>query len=68
METLSKDDTEVRRRLSEMTRRITVLRVNEKALSRRHNTMEEMEGQLRKVRIVLQTSSDKMCMRKIWSV
>ncbi|KAK3096658.1 hypothetical protein FSP39_002154 [Pinctada imbricata] len=48
IETLSKDDVEVRRRLSEMTRRITVLRVNEKALSRRHNTMEEMEGQLRK--------------------
>lgn len=32
-----------------MTRRITVLRVNEKALIRRHNTMEETEGQLRKV-------------------
>ncbi|XP_061195068.1 centrosomal protein of 290 kDa-like isoform X3 [Saccostrea echinata] len=48
IETLSKDDTEVRRRLSDMTRRITVLRVNEKALIRRHNTMEETEGQLRK--------------------
>ncbi|XP_056015074.1 centrosomal protein of 290 kDa-like [Ostrea edulis] len=48
IETLSKDDTEVRRRLSDMTRRITVLRVNEKALIRRHNTMEEIEGQLRK--------------------
>ena len=50
IETLSKDDTEVRRRLSDMTRRITVLRVNEKALIRRHNTMEEIEGQLRKVK------------------
>jgi hypothetical protein len=33
-----------------MTRRITVLRVNEKALTRRYNTSEEVEGQLRKVR------------------
>uniref|UniRef100_K1PYW1 Centrosomal protein of 290kDa coiled-coil region domain-containing protein n=1 Tax=Magallana gigas TaxID=29159 RepID=K1PYW1_MAGGI len=48
IDTLSKDDTEVRRRLSDMTRKITVLRVNEKALIRRHNTMEETEGQLRK--------------------
>ncbi|XP_071137463.1 centrosomal protein of 290 kDa-like isoform X1 [Mytilus edulis] len=48
IDTLSKDDTEVRRRLSDMTRRITVLRVNEKALTRRYNTSEEVEGQLRK--------------------
>lgn len=34
-----------------MTRKITVLRVNEKALIRRHNTMEETEGQLRKVNV-----------------
>ncbi|GFR72659.1 centrosomal protein of 290 kDa [Elysia marginata] len=47
-ETLSHDDVEVRRRLSEMTRRITVLRVNEKALTRRYQTMEEVEVQLRK--------------------
>lgn len=49
LESLSKDDTEVRRRLSEMTRRITVLRVNEKALTRRYQTMEEMDGSMRKV-------------------
>ncbi|GFO27236.1 centrosomal protein of 290 kda-like, partial [Plakobranchus ocellatus] len=48
VETLSHDDVEVRRRLSEMTRRLTVLRVNEKALTRRHHTMEEVENQLRK--------------------
>ncbi|KAL3881749.1 hypothetical protein ACJMK2_028144 [Sinanodonta woodiana] len=48
VDTLAKDEPEVRRRLSEMTRRITVLRVNEKALTRRHNIMEEVEGQLRK--------------------
>ncbi|BFZ24638.1 hypothetical protein BsWGS_27677 [Bradybaena similaris] len=48
IETLAHDDVEVRRRLSEMTRRITVLRVNEKALTRRHAIMEEVEMQLRR--------------------
>ncbi|XP_055888045.1 centrosomal protein of 290 kDa-like [Biomphalaria glabrata] len=48
VDTLSTDDVEVRRRLSEMTRRITVLRVNEKALTRRHAIMEEIETQLRR--------------------
>ncbi|XP_041354240.1 centrosomal protein of 290 kDa-like [Gigantopelta aegis] len=48
IDTLSQDDVEVRRRLSEMTRRITVLRVNEKALTRRHQIMQEVEGNLRK--------------------
>ena len=50
MDTLSRDDAEVRRRLSDLTRRITVYRVNEKALTRRYQTMEETDGQLRKVR------------------
>ncbi|PVD27873.1 hypothetical protein C0Q70_10448 [Pomacea canaliculata] len=45
---LSKDDVEVRRRLSEMTRRMTVLRVNEKALVRRHAILEEVGENLRK--------------------
>ncbi|KAH9503689.1 hypothetical protein Btru_067161 [Bulinus truncatus] len=48
VETLGTDDVEVRRRLSEMTRRITVLRVNEKALTRRHAIMEEIEQQIRR--------------------
>ncbi|XP_059169831.1 centrosomal protein of 290 kDa-like [Physella acuta] len=48
VETLATDDVEVRRRLSEMTRRITVLRVNEKALTRRYTTMEEIEASLRR--------------------
>ena len=52
IDTLSHDEPEVRRRLSEMTRRITVLRVNEKALTRRYNTSEEIEAQLRKVLIL----------------
>ncbi|CAG5135824.1 unnamed protein product, partial [Candidula unifasciata] len=48
IDTLAHDDVEVRHRLSEMTRRITVLRVNEKALTRRHAIMEEVETQLRR--------------------
>lgn len=55
VETLAQDDVEVRRRLSEMTRRITVLRVNEKALTRRHATMEEMETQSRRVKGILRS-------------
>ncbi|XP_055954901.1 centrosomal protein of 290 kDa [Patella vulgata] len=46
-DTLGHDDVEVRRRLAEMTRKITVLRVNEKALTRRHAIMEEIENTLR---------------------
>ena len=53
MDTLNHDDAEVRRRLSDMTRRITVYRVNEKALTRRYQTMEETDGQLRKVIVVV---------------
>ena len=49
VDTLKQDDVEVRRRLSEMTRRMTVLRVNEKALVRRHSTLEEIDDTLRKV-------------------
>ena len=51
MDTLAQDDVEVRRRLSETTRKVTVLRVNEKALTRRHQIMQEIEANLRKVRI-----------------
>ena len=50
LDTLSQDEPEVRRRLADMTRKITVLRVNEKALTRRFIAMQEMEGAVRKVR------------------
>ncbi|XP_005096015.2 centrosomal protein of 290 kDa [Aplysia californica] len=60
VETLAQDDVEVRRRLSEMTRRITVLRVNEKALTRRHTTMEEIESHLRKENTRLRTEMNHM--------
>ncbi|XP_053396760.1 centrosomal protein of 290 kDa-like [Mercenaria mercenaria] len=48
IDTLNQDDSEIKRRLSDLTRRITVYRVNEKALTRRYQTMEEMDGQQRK--------------------
>lgn len=56
VDTLKQDDVEVRRRLSEMTRRMTVLRVNEKALVRRHNTLEEIEDTMRKVSFTVTSS------------
>ena len=40
----------MRRRLAETSRKVTVLRVNEKALTRRFTSMQEIEGTLRKVR------------------
>ena len=64
MDTLSRDDAEVRRRLSDLTRRITVYRVNEKALTRRYQTMEETDGQLRKVRE--RVVSEYMLQDKFW--
>ena len=39
---------EVRRRLADMTRKITVLRVNEKSLTRRFQALQEVETALRK--------------------
>lgn len=45
---MAQDDSEVRRRLADMARKTTVLRVNEKALSRRYAMMQEVEGSLRK--------------------
>ena len=49
MDNLNQEEPEVRRRLADMTRKITVLRVNEKALVRRYNAMQDIEGGLRKV-------------------
>ena len=49
MDNLSQEEPEVRRRLADMTRKITVLRVNEKALTRRYNAMQDIENGLRKV-------------------
>ncbi|KAH3726744.1 centrosomal protein of 290 kDa-like [Dreissena polymorpha] len=48
LDTLNQDDNEIKRRLSDMARRITVYRVNEKALTRRFQTLEEVDGHHRK--------------------
>lgn len=50
VDTLSQDEPEVRRRLAEMTRTITVLRVNEKILSRKYTIAQQVETALRQVR------------------
>ncbi|WAR07060.1 CE290-like protein [Mya arenaria] len=48
LDSLNKDESEIKRRLSDMSRRITVYRVNEKALTRRYQAMEEVDGKHRK--------------------
>lgn len=48
LDTLDKDEDKQKKRLSEMTRKVTVLRVNEKSLSRRYTAMQEVETALRK--------------------
>ncbi|XP_072045515.1 centrosomal protein of 290 kDa-like [Amphiura filiformis] len=48
LDTLQQSGDEHQRRISDSTRKITVLRVNEKALTRRYTSSQEMEGTLRK--------------------
>ncbi|XP_057185912.1 centrosomal protein of 290 kDa isoform X2 [Triplophysa rosa] len=48
LETLEKDPSETKRHLSETARKMTVLRVNEKCLTRRYTTLLELEQHLRK--------------------
>lgn len=49
-ESLSSEDDSQRKRLIEMSRRVTLLQVNEKTLSRRYTLIAESEATLRKVR------------------
>jgi len=49
LDTLAQDEAEVRRRLVEMTRTITVLRVNEKILARKYTISQQGETGLRQV-------------------
>ena len=49
-EALSSEDDSQRKRLIEMSRRVTLLQVNEKTLSRRYTLVAESEAALRKVR------------------
>lgn len=58
--TLHKDPNETRRHLSEALRKLTVLRVNEKKLSRRYVTLVEQEQHLRKENNKLKDESGQM--------
>jgi len=49
LDTLACDEVEVRRRLVELTRAITVLRVNEKILARKYTIAQQTETGLRQV-------------------
>ncbi|CAF0721783.1 unnamed protein product [Adineta steineri] len=55
LNTLEQDDVEVRRRIAELTRKITVLRVNEKTLGRKILSYQDIETHLRKDNTKLRT-------------
>nr|AKN21708.1 NPHP6 [Schmidtea mediterranea] len=48
LDTLNQDDSELKRRLADLCRQITVLKVNETALTRRYSAMQEMEQTMRR--------------------
>ena len=48
MENLKIDPNQYKKMLTELTRKITVLRVNEKSLTRRYTILQEVEKNLRK--------------------
>lgn len=60
LDTLEKDPDEIRRHLSEALRKLTVLRVNEKKLTRRYITLLEQEQHLRKENNKLKDESSHM--------
>ncbi|XP_032401793.1 LOW QUALITY PROTEIN: centrosomal protein of 290 kDa [Xiphophorus hellerii] len=60
LDTLHRDPEEIRRQLSEAFRKLTVLRVNEKKLSRRYSTLLEREQLLRKENGKLRDESSRM--------
>lgn len=60
LDTLQKDPDEIRRQLSEALRKLTVLKVNEKKLTRRYTTLLEQEQHLRKENNKLKDESSHM--------
>ncbi|KAI3371006.1 hypothetical protein L3Q82_023650 [Scortum barcoo] len=60
LDTLQKDPDEIKRQLSEALRRLTVLKVNEKKLTRRYTTLLEQEQHLRKENGKLKDESSQM--------
>uniref|UniRef100_A0A8C4NU03 Centrosomal protein 290 n=1 Tax=Dicentrarchus labrax TaxID=13489 RepID=A0A8C4NU03_DICLA len=60
LDTLQKDPDEIKRQLSEVLRKLTVLKVNEKKLTRRYTTLLEQEEHLRKENSKLRDESIQM--------
>ncbi|XP_023259005.1 centrosomal protein of 290 kDa-like, partial [Seriola lalandi dorsalis] len=60
LDTLHKDPEEIRRQLSESLRTLTVLKVNEKKLTRRYTTLLEQEQHLRRDNSKLRDESSHM--------
>uniref|UniRef100_A0A8C5E5P2 Centrosomal protein of 290kDa coiled-coil region domain-containing protein n=1 Tax=Gouania willdenowi TaxID=441366 RepID=A0A8C5E5P2_GOUWI len=60
LDTLQKNPEEIRRKLSEAFREMTVLKVNEKKLTRRYTTVLEQEEHLRKDIVKLRDESSRM--------
>ncbi|XP_035521325.1 centrosomal protein of 290 kDa isoform X2 [Morone saxatilis] len=60
LDTLKKDPDEIKRQLSEALRNLTVLKVNEKKLTRRYTTLLEQEEHLRKENSKLREESIQM--------
>uniref|UniRef100_A0A4W6C3K1 Centrosomal protein 290 n=1 Tax=Lates calcarifer TaxID=8187 RepID=A0A4W6C3K1_LATCA len=60
LDTLQKNPEEIRRQLSEAFRKLTVLKVNEKKLTRRYTTLLEQEQHLRKENSKLRDESSHM--------
>lgn len=60
MDMMNQDESETKRRLADSARKMTVLRVNEKALSRKYTMMQEVEASLRKEVIRLRNETIAM--------
>ncbi|KAG7329538.1 hypothetical protein KOW79_007712 [Hemibagrus wyckioides] len=60
LETLEQDPVEIRRQVSEAARKMTLLRVNERSLTRRYTTLMEQEQHLRKENNKLKDDSVQM--------
>lgn len=60
LETLQQDPAEIRRQVAEAARKMTLLRVNERSLTRRYTTLLEQEHHLRKENNKLKDDSVQM--------
>lgn len=60
LEVLQQDPAEIRRQVAEAARKVTLLRVNERSLTRRYTTLMEQEQHLRKENYKLKDDSVRM--------